>query len=329
MPLIAEVGKSKLRVRFLLIGIAAFLWIGVILHLYPIWWAVNTSITPYEELFFFPPPLLPYHPTLSIWKILFSGSHIGSYMFYPIWVYFKNSVIIVGGTMILQVPICALVGYSLSKLESPRYSQIMFLFFIGTILLPYQVSLIPKYLLMQSFPFIGRHAPYIPFTDIRFPSINLLNTYWAVILPASFSGFNVLLFKGFFDTIPSELINAARLDGASELSIFARIILPMSRPIFAVIAYFSFTTAWNQFMWPLIVLRDYRKEPLTLMLYRLQTVYAFIGEEQLEGVGHNDIPPMGWNLLMAISLLEAIPILIVFIIFREQLMKGIKLRGFK
>ncbi len=137
------------------------------------------------------------------------------------------------------------------------------------------------------------------------------------------------MFKGFFDTIPSELINAARLDGASELSIFARIILPMSRPIFAVIAYFSFTTAWNQFMWPLIVLRDYRKEPLTLMLYRLQTVYAFIGEEQLEGVGHNDIPPMGWNLLMAISLLEAIPILIVFIIFREQLMKGIKLRGFK
>ena len=100
------------------------------------------------------------------------------------------------------------------------------------------------------------NIPKIPFTNLRFPSYNFINTYWAVILPAMFSAFNILLFKGFFDGIPNELINAARLDGASELSIFGRIILPLSKPVFAVVSYFTFSGAFNTFMWPLIVLKE-------------------------------------------------------------------------
>ena len=205
-------------------------------------------------------------------------------------------------------------------------------------LVPGQVSLIPKYLLLQSFPFIKKITPNIPFTNIAFPSINLLNTYWAVILPACYSGFSFLLFKGHFDSIPDELINAARIDGASELSILARIVLPISKPIVAVVSYFTFTAAWSQFMWPLIVLKGWRLQPLSVFMYKVQqeltTVMAGTGLseadiEQLTVAQRLAEQPLGWGLLMAMSILQSIPVFIVFIIFREQLMKGIKLRGLK
>ena len=102
----------------------------------------------------------------------------------------------------------------------------MFLFFVGTMFVPGNASLIPRFLLVRCFPFATKTAPYIPFTHVRFPHINMLNTYWGIILPLAYNGFSVLLFKGFFDGIPNELINAARLDGSSEIGIFRRIILP-------------------------------------------------------------------------------------------------------
>jgi len=253
VPLIPKVGRKKIRYRLTLGIITAVLWLGVIIHLFPVYWMVITSLKPYHELLKLPPTWYVKEPTLYVWKLIFSRFHIadlstGNWILVPL----KNSFILAGGIIAIQVPVTAFVAYALSKLETPKWSRVMFLYFIGTMLLPFEIALIPRYLLVQYFPFASRRPPFIPFTRTRFPTLNLLNTYWSVILPSAYAGFSVLLFKGHFDSIPDELINAARLDGAGEFGIFGRIIIPMSRPVIAVVSYFCFAGAWNQFMWPLI-----------------------------------------------------------------------------
>ena len=333
MPLISEIGRRNFRVRTLLLTITGFLWLGVVLHLFPVWFAGVTSIKSTWELSKMPPTLWPQKPTLlpytiiiNIEKLQQAGGIIPG-TFLPGWVYLKNSFIFVGAIMAIQIPITAFAAYALSKLQGPKWNRVIFLFFIGPMLVPYQVSLLPTYLLLKTFPFAFRSIPHIPFSQIPFPHRNFLNTYWAVILPACFSGFNFLLLKGSFDTIPNSIVNAARIDGASEIKIFTRLILPISKPAFAVVAYFTFSGVWNQFMWPLIVLSKEEIKPFAVYIYQLQTVLGSAGRmPEVEEA----LPLMlGWNAVMALAIIQSIPVFITFIIFREQLMKGIKLRGFK
>lgn len=335
MPLISEVGKRKLKVRLTLTLITIFLWIGVIIHLFPVWWMFTTSIKPYTEVYQFPPTLWPRNPTFASYKLifwLFKGGRGRLGFLCPIWVYIKNSFIISGGTVIMQVPITALVAYALSKLTSPRSSRILFLYFIGTMMIPISISLIPNYLIIRHFPFPTNRVPKIPFTSTPFPSINFLDTFWAVIIPSAYSAFSVLLFKGFFDTIPDEIINAARLDGASELTIFRRVVLPLSRPTFAVVIYFAFTGAWNSFLWPITVLRDETKFPINVLMYKVERVVSTLSRETaLTDENWREILQAGFGMngVMMLAIIESIPVFIMFIILREELMKGIKLRGFK
>jgi len=329
MSLIPKVGRKKIKVRFLVGGITLFLWIGVFIHLFPVWWMFITSIKPYAEVYQFPPSLWPHRPTFVIYTLIFHGGlDKWGVMSLPLSVFLKNSCIITGGTMFIQILVTSILAYALSKLYGPKWSRVIFLYCIGTLMIPGSVALVPSYLIIKHFPFPTRHIPNIPFTNMKFPSFNFFNTYWAVILPASYSAFTFLLFKGFFDGIPDELINAARLDGASEISIFRRIVLPISKPVFAVVAYLTFSGSWNSFLWPLMVLQDYKLWPLSVYIYTLQqgiqeTIPVDAESRQIIELGR------GINGLMAISMIESIPVFIMFIIFREQLMKGIKLRGFK
>lgn len=343
MPLIGEIGRKNWRVRIILIGITIFLWLGVVLHLFPVWWVLISSVKSINEVYQFPPSLFILNPTFINYQILLWGGVVGgataaggnivSLLFqHSLFTFIKNSFIITAAVMFLRVFSTAFAGYALSKLASPRWSRIMFLFFIGTMLVPVRTFIIPRFLLVRFFPFTTRTAT-LPFTDFRLPSISLMNSYWGVILPLVYSGFAVLLFKGFFDGIPDELINAARLDGASEIGIFRRIILPLSRPVFAVVAYFSFTSTWNEFLWPFIVLRNMlEKQPLPVILYKLE---AFIGQIAIIGTAPMldakgvPLPEMGINTVMAMAVVQSIPSLIIFILFREQLMKGVKLKGMK
>ena len=335
MPLIPKVGRRKLKIKVLVGSITLFLWIGVVLHLFPVWWMFTTSIKPYGEVFQFPPSLWPHHPTLVCYRLFFflATGEWGP-LLYPVYVYLKNSCIITGATLAIQIPVTSLLAYAISKLYGPKWNRFLFLYCIGTLMIPASVSLIPSYLIIQHFPFPTRYIPNIPFTTIRFPTFNFFNTYWGVILPASYGAFNFLLFKGFFDGIPDELINAARLDGASELGIFRRIILPLSKPVFAVTAYFTFSTTWNSFLWPLMVLQKEDLYPLSVLIYRFQdAIQSGLGQYGSETISISLKrlleSGMGVNGIMAISVIESIPVFIMFIIFREQLMKGIKLRGFK
>jgi len=330
MPLIARVGRNKLSVKFWLAFITSFLWLGVALHLFPVWWMFTSSIKPVPEVYKFPPTLWPHKPTLVCYKLFFQAigvSYKGAYstvLPFPVYVYFKNSLIYTLGAMAIQIPVCALVAYSLSKLHSPRWSRILFLAFITPLLIPAQIYLIPRVLLFKNFPYAFKISSNLP-------SVNLMNTTWVMILPFCYDAFNVLLFKGFFDTIPESLVNAARLDGASEIGILRRIIIPLSKPIFAVVSWFSFSGLWNRFLWPLTVLTEEKMWPISLRMNLLQTNLE--SEHLQTGMSELDLIRreigLGWNLIMAMGIIQSIPIFIVFLICREYLMKGIRLRGFK
>jgi len=331
MPLIAKVGRQKGKVRLLMGLITVFLWTGIFLHLFPVWWMITTSIKPFAEIYQFPPSLWPRNPTFVPYKLIFQLT-VGTLgpLEYPVYVYLKNSCIITGAVLGIQIPVTSLLAYAISKLYGHRWNRLLFLYCIGTLMIPASVALVPSYLIIQHFPFPTRHIPMIPFTNIRFPSINFLNTYWAVILPSCYGAFNFLLFKGFFDGIPNELINAARLDGSSEIGIFRRIVLPLSRPVFAVTSYFTFAGVWNSFLWPLMVLQKNKLYPLSVLIYKFQAALQGPVTKPVDEVSRRLLASgIGVNGLMVIAIIESIPVFIMFVIFREELMKGIKLRGFK
>jgi len=290
----------------------------------------NTSIKVASEAYKVPPTLWPDNPTLRFYELIFKVTVNNPVLRYPLWIYLKNSFIITAGTMLIQIPVVSLLAYAISKLHRARISRFLFLYCIGVIMVPSSVALIPSYLLLKHFPFPTMNIPRTPFTNMPFPTYDFIGTYWGVILPGIYSAFFFLLFKGFFDTIPDELINAARLDGASELGIFRRIVFPVSKPVFAVVAYFSFSVTWNNFLWTLIVLQKNRLYPMSVALYRLQqwvTEYNPLNPDPLQaelmqaGIGINGV--------MVISIIQSVPMFIMFVVFREYLMTGIRLRGFK
>jgi multiple sugar transport system permease protein len=339
MPLIAQVGRKQLRVKLLLWGIAGFLWLGVALHLFPVLWMVSASLKPTREIFDEPFRLIPKEPTVASYNLLFStvtaaGLNLNIDVFrYPLWVYLKNSLLIAGLTTLLQIPVTALAAYAVSKLHAPRAARLLFLFFIGTLMVPGQISLVPRFLLLSHFPWPTHQIPSLPGTDVPLPSFSLVGTYWGLVLPASFSAFNFLLLKGFFDTLPTDLIEAARIDGAGELTTLTRVILPLARPVLAVTTYFAFTGAWNEFLGPWIVLMSEQgKWPVAVVLYKLQNFLTNWqpGQGSLDPAAAQLVASgVGYNALMALGVIESIPMFIAFLIFREQLMKGIQVSGLK
>jgi ABC-type glycerol-3-phosphate transport system permease component len=339
MPLIPQVGRRSAKVRWTLWGIAAFLWLGVALHLFPVAWMVSASLKPTREIFEEPFRLIPKHVSTGSYGLLFTtvaptGLSVNIDVFrYPLWVYLKNSLWIATLSTLLQIPITAMAAYAVSKLHGRRAARLLFLFFIGTLMVPGQIAIVPRFLLLSHFPWPTRHVPEVPFTDLILPSVSLVGTYWGVILPAAFSAFNFLLLKGFFDTLPTDLIEAARIDGASELTTLTRVIVPMARPVIAVTTYFAFTGAWNDFLGPWILLMsEQSKWPIAVVLYKLQ---AFLTSWQ---PSQGSLDPavqqlvssgVGFNALMALAVVESIPMFLAFLIFREQLMKGIQISGLK
>lgn len=339
MPLIPQVGRRRLKTRFVLLTIAAFLWLGVLLHLFPVAWMLSASLKPTREIFDQPFRLWPHEPTTASYKLLFTtvtaaGLNINVDVFrYPLHVYLQNSLILASLTVLFQIPITAMAAYAVSKLHAPRAARWLFFFFIGTLMIPGQIAIVPRFLLLSHFPWPSRDIPAIPFTDLPFPTLSFVGTYWGVVLPAAFNAFNFLLFKGFFDTLPSDLIEAARMDGATELQTLRVIMLPLARPVVAVTTYFAFTAAWNDFLGPWIMLMSEQgKWPLSVVLYKLQWFLTSWQPSQgsMDPAARALISSgVGFNALMALSVVESIPMFLAFLLFREQLMKGIQIAGLK
>lgn len=337
MSLFPSVGRKQPRLRFAWWAVVILLWFGVFMHLVPFYIMISTSLKPAAEAMAMPPTIWPKHPTLVGWKLILDISDAAKTLLaQPLSVYFMNSIIMTFGTIILSIPITSMAAYASSKLIKGKVSKPLFIFFIGTLMLPGIVTLIPSFLLTRNFPFPVPVAPNIPGTEIAFPTIRIWNTYWAVILPAGFSAGNFLLFKGFFDGIPDSIINAARVDGGSEFNIFRRIIVPMSLPVFAVTTYFTFGGVWDSYLWPLVVIQDSKIAPLTLAIRRISDAFSSsLTTSPQAAAGASQAlsaliqQGLSWNGLMVLGLLQALPVFIFFIFAREYLLKGVKIQGLK
>lgn len=206
--------------------------------------------------------------------------------------YFCNSIFVTLLSVLAQLIISSMAGFALSALFSQRWSNRLTLFFLGTLMFPEIALLIPLYMTMND--------------------LHLYNSLWAVMLPHMAWGFAVYLFKGFFDQLPRDLYEAARIDGANNLRIFAQVTVPLSKPVFGVIALFTFWAVWPEFMWPLVILRDKAKWTFALALYDMQS--------------STNVPP---NQIMAAAVVATLPTTFIFILFQNMIVKGIAWSGIK
>jgi multiple sugar transport system permease protein len=265
------------------------LLISTLSTLGPMYWVFTGALKPSRELFATPPTFWPAHP---IWS-----NYIQTWQVLQLSLYFESTLLLAGGAVILQLLVSATAAYALSKLRVTGKGVIQFAFF-STLMVPPIVYLIPQFVNISDLPFIH---------------VSLVNSWAGVWLPEAASAFNILLLKSFFDSIPAELSDAARLDGANTWQMFIRIILPLSRPVLAVVTIFTVVASWKDFLWPLLVLADSNLQPLTVGLYHLS------------GLNSN----LPFNYLVAALALASIPPIVVFLILQRQIIRGINLTGLK
>jgi multiple sugar transport system permease protein len=235
------------RVRFPL-GSSQFvlLILLIVAGLGPILWLAKSAITPTQDTLRTPMAIFPHGVDWANLATAWSTVHID--------VQFMNTLWVALGSWILQVLVASTGGYVLSVLR-PKYAAIVNGLVLGTLFVPAVVLLVPLYLTILDPPLIGA---------------SLINTFWAVWLPAGANAFNILLVKRFFDNLPREVFEAARTDGAGAYRLFWSVVLPMSRPILGVVSVFAIINAWKDYLWPLLVLRDPMVQPLSVRLPTLQ-----------------------------------------------------------
>lgn len=270
------------RHRLLTITIGAALGVGALITAFPFFWMLATSVKPQRESIDFPPTLLAQQPTLEWYGRLFTELDFGRYL--------VNTLIVVAIGFI-GLLLMAMAGYAFAKFDF-RGRKWMFFLVLATMMIPIQVTMIPTYLILNG--------------------MKLTNTLVGIALPTLVGGFSIFLFRQFMSTVPTEMLEAARLDGAGEFRTFWQIVLPMSGPILAVQVVLTFITGWNSFLWPLIIASDQK-------LYTLSVGLALLNQQLA-------VNP---SLQMAAASVMVVPILIVFIIFQRYVMQGFALSGLK
>ena len=257
--------------------------LGVVFFL-PLFWMISTSLKPPRQIFVFPPVWIP-HPLM--WS-----TYLEALNFVPFLLYLKNTLTICISTVIGVLLSCSLVAYGFSRVQWPE-RNIVFIILLATMMIPYQVTIIPMY--------------------IVFNKLGWINTFKPLIVPFFFgTPFYIFLLRQFFMTIPMELSDAAKIDGCSEFRIYCQIILPLAIPALAVVALFQFIGVWNDFLGPLIYLRDQSKFTLSLGLQQFQSGY------------HTE-----WAMLMAAATMVTMPIIVLFFFTQKTFLQGISLTGIK
>ncbi|QDP98589.1 carbohydrate ABC transporter permease [Microlunatus elymi] len=271
---------------------------GAIVCLAPFAWMVSASFQHEGDIFSWPIHWIPKNPTIQNYTSFFgSGGHIGTWLF--------NSTLVAVVTTVLQLFLDSLMAYAFAKRRFPGRSW-LFGLFLATLLVPGQMTTIPNYLILKHIPFFGGN------NALGSGGHGWLDSYAGLIVPAVVSAFGIFLIRQFMVSIPDELLDAARVEGASEFRIFWSIVLPLCKPVLAANAIFTFGFFWNDFYWPLIVMSSPQHYTLSLGLA------LFVGAHQT-----------AWTLLMAGSVIATIPVLIVFLIFQRYFVSGISMTGMK
>jgi multiple sugar transport system permease protein len=218
----------------------------LIVGLGPLLWMVKSSITPTQDTLRMPMALWPNGFDLGQFATAWSRTHIDRYLLNTVW--------IAVGSWIVQIVVATTAGYALSVLK-PRFHRVLSGLVLATLFVPAIVLLVPLYLTVVDVPLVH---------------FRMIDTFWAVWLPAGASAFNVVVIKRFFDNLPREIFDAARVDGAGPFQLFWQIVLPMSRPIIGVVSVFAVIATWKDYLWPLLVLRNPNLQPLSVRLPTLQ-----------------------------------------------------------
>ena len=257
----------------LTVGLAA----ASCLSVFPIFWMLLTAIRPVNEIF---------ARTLHLWPEHIAWDNFSrSYQTYPVGEWLLNSTLITILSGGLTICLDLLAGYAFAKFKFPG-RDVLFVIFLGTLMLPTQVLLVPQFMTIAA--------------------LHGVNTLWAVILPRAAETYGIFLARQFFQNVPDELIDAARLDGAGEWSIFWRIAVPLCKSGIAVLALLLILGSWNDFGWPLVVLQDIHS--LTLP----------VGLSILRGEHVTD-----WPVLMVIALISILPITVLFVLLQRYFVQGV------
>jgi multiple sugar transport system permease protein len=250
---------------------------------FPFIWMVFTSFKPEAQIAQYPPKLFPDTWTLENYQNVWSRI--------PFARLFLNSIVMAGGVTIISLLLDSMAAYALSRLEFPGRDAVFIVILIA-LMLPFQVMFIPLYVVVHD--------------------LGLLDSYSGLIVPRATNAFGIFMLRQFFMTLPKELDEAARIDGASEFGIYWRIILPLSGPALATLAIFHFMYNWNDFLWPLLITSstEMRTLPAGLAL--------FVGQHVVE-----------YGVVMAGAVLTLLPLLVAFLFAQRYFIQGIAMTGIK
>lgn len=251
--------------------------------LQPLLWMLSVSFMPRGEASHFPPPFLPSTATLANYRELFATTGMARN--------FLNSALVSTAITFGSLLINAMAGYAFAKLRFKGRDRV-FQMLLAALVVPAQVAMLPLFLLMKK--------------------LGLVNSYGGVIVPALATVFGIFLVRQYARSIPDELIEAARIDGASELRIFFQVVLPMLKPVLVTLAIFTFLGAWNDFMWPLIVLTDQQN-------YTLPVALASLSREHIMDV----------EMMMAGAVVTVLPVLLLFLLLQRYYIQGLLLGSVK
>lgn len=283
--IISSAEWTRPGVRFGIGGAQLLLLISlVIAGLGPLLWLAKAAITPTTDTLQQPMSLFPHGVAWDNLHQAWFEVKIGRY--------FWNTVVLAVGAWFSQVLVATTAGYALSVLR-PKYARVITGMVLATLFVPAVVLLVPLYIEIV-------HPPLV--------RTSLVDSYWAVWLPAGASAFNVVLVKRFFDNLPREIFEAARVDGAGAFRMFSSIVLPMSRPILGVVSIFAILASWKDFLWPLLVLTDPDEQPLSV---RLPAIAA-----------QTDL-----GVFLAALLIATLVPIIGFVVFQRSFLRGSGLGG--
>lgn len=261
--------------EFTAVPLSLFMWLLAALYAFPLVWFLLSAFKPGSELFRYPLTILPEDPTVAGFEKAWDR--------FDFFLYFSNTLAVAVTTTALTVVASAMCGYALAKYQESRWIRVFFVCILATTMLPTEVILSPTFLVIRD--------------------LGMYDTMAGLVVPSILTATGVFMFRQFFISIPDDILEAARIDGAREVGIFFRIMLPMSRPIIMTLAIFSFQWRWNDYVWPLIVVGDERKFTLQIALR------SIVGAENID-----------WPLLLAASVMSILPLVLIFIVFQKYVM---------
>lgn len=287
----ARSGSSLSSVSVGRFGQYALLIILALTWIFPLFWMVTSALKDDPQVYTVPPVIIPqpafWNNFVDAWyRLDFNTAAFNSI--------FRYSLPVTFFTLVSSV----IVAYGFSRIRW-RGREFLFWICIATMMLPWQVTMVPLF--------------------ITYKQLGWINSYWPLVVPALFgNAYFIFLLRQFFLTLPEELSEAARLEGATDLGILWRILLPLSKPALAVVVLFRFLWSWNDYLGPLIYLNQENMQPLALMIYRLRTIALSMGNTA-----------MAYPHLMAVSTIVALPVVLAFIVAQRSFIEGISMTGLK